>query len=118
MPRFISPAKFVGETRNVKFDFAGLFAYPAGASDSITYSLTSPVVTCSVYSGTDAAPLAMLVGAPFVSGFAYFQQVTGGVAGVIYELTCTATLSATPSSNYVGETIELSTFLTIIPEVV
>ena len=116
MPRFISPAKFVGETRNVKFDFAGLFAYPA--SDSITYSLTSPVVTCSVYSGTDAAPLAMLVGAPFVSGFAYFQQVTGGVVGVIYKLTCTAALSATPSSNYAGEVVELSTFLTIIPEVV
>lgn len=55
-------------------------------------TLASAVWTCTVSQGTDPNPSARLVGAPALSGTTTTtQRVAGGVAGVSYILTATAT---------------------------
>ena len=71
-------AKDPGEIVFLGFDFAAL----AGA-------VASPVVTATHRDGTaDAAPSAILSGAPTISGTTIVQRVAGGVAGANYLLRC------------------------------
>ena len=51
-------------------------------------------VACTVHSGTDATPAAVLVGLHQVSGTTVLQQVQGNVSGVTYHLRCIATLNS------------------------
>jgi phage gp36-like protein len=53
-------------------------------------TVTTPAVTISVVSGTDADPSLMLVGAPTATGAIVYQRVQGGISGVVYSLQCLA----------------------------
>lgn len=104
MPRQIIPAKMASEVRFWKPDFTGLFA---SSGDTIS----TQAVTAAVYSGVDANPSAILSGSSSHTSLVVSQKITGGVLGVVYYLKCLATSSA-------GETIEVSSFLAIVPDVV
>lgn len=66
-------------TVQLVFDFISFL--PAGVT------LFAPVVQATVWAGVDAAPGAIISGAASVSGTKVLQNITGGVAGVIYKLT-------------------------------
>lgn len=67
------------------------FAFDLAAGETIT----SAVVTASVYKGTDPSPAAILSGPPdWSAGDSVAQMVIGGLAGVVYKLRCVATTSA------------------------
>lgn len=74
------PTKHPGETFPISVDFARL-----------TPTVLSATVTVTVRQGTDANPSAMLVGLPQVVGTRVTQMVTGGLNGVMYEITIAAT---------------------------
>lgn len=86
--------KIAGETVLREFDFASKLA--SGET------ISSATVAAVVYSGTDAAPSGVISGADSVSGSVVSQAITGGEAGVIYELTCTALTSASRTLILVG----------------
>lgn len=96
------PGKYVGETRLYQFDFSSALA--AGET------ISTQVVTASVYSGVDAAPSSLISGVASASGAVVSQKITAGTLGVLYELLCTITTS-------LGQTLLLSGYLAIIPEV-
>jgi len=95
----VQQVKKVGETADVLFDFSG--KVPAGGS------ISSATVTAAVYSGVDANPSALISGADSISGAIVTQELTAGVAGVIYELTCEALLSD-------GQTLRMSSYLAVV----
>ena len=99
--RIVTPSKKQGSTLNIVFDFISLL----GVSETISTQVT----TCTVYSGVDASPSAVISGAASSSGTQVTQKVTAGVLGTIYELLCTITTS-------LGQTLQLSTYLAIIPD--
>lgn len=76
-----------------------------------TETLTGAVTTCSVYSGVDANPSAVIAAAATISGTQVIQPITNGVLGVIYELQCTVSTSSTPP-----QTLSLVGYLAIIPD--
>lgn len=80
------PPKNVGETRTYTFDFS--------ADLAVGETISTQAVTAAVYSGTDAAPTNIVSGVASASGGSVSQKITGGVLGVIYELTCQITTSA------------------------
>jgi hypothetical protein len=92
------PPKLAGVTDLYTFNF--LSALAGGET------ISTQIVTCSVYSGVDASPSSMISGAATASGAIVTQKITGGVAGVIYSLLCTITTS-------LGRTLQLSAYLTI-----
>lgn len=79
------PAKFVGETQIYQFDFAGQLIE--------TETISSQTVTCATYSGTDVSPQLLVSGSASASSSVVSQMITGGVLGVLYELTCTIVTS-------------------------
>jgi hypothetical protein len=97
------PPKTAGETRSITFDFISKLAFGE--------TISTKVVTASVYSGVDASPSSIISGAATSSGTKVYQIVTAGVAGVIYELTATITTSA-------GQTLTLNGLLAITTGVV
>jgi len=99
--RVILQAKKLGETVFQSIDFISKL----GANETIV----SAVCTCSVYTGNDPNPSAVIFGVPAISGTIVNQLTTGGVLGTIYELLAKAVTSA-------GQTIELSGFLAIVPD--
>lgn len=50
-------------------------------------TISNPVVTAAVASGTDPNPSAILSGAPSISGSDVLQKITGGIDGVDYLIT-------------------------------
>lgn len=95
--------KKVNEIGFVVFDFISALA--AGET------ISTKVVTASVYSGTDASPSSIISGSATSGGAIVSQKVTGGVAGTLYELLCTITTS-------LGQTLTMSSFLAVIPNTV
>lgn len=81
--RAVLESKLVDETKPYTF----YFSLPVGVT------ISSASLSVTVYSGTDAAPSSLLSGADSTSGATVTQNITGGTAGVIYLLQCTATLS-------------------------
>ncbi len=79
-------AKDSGERLKLVFDFTSELA--SGET------LSTATVASGVYSGADANPAAMISEAASISGPQVTQFVIGGVAGVVYLLTCTVTTSA------------------------
>lgn len=92
--------KLVGETETYTFDFSSRLL------PGVT--LSTPVCTAAVYSGTDASPSAIISGSASASGAIVSQKLTAGTLGVIYEVTCTVTTSD-------GQTLLLSGYLAVIP---
>lgn len=94
--------KLQGESRILPFEFL---------SDlSPVETISTQVVTCTVWSGVDANPSAMISGSATSSGTVVSQLVTGGVVGVVYYLLCTITTS-------LGQTLQSAGFLAVIPNV-
>ena len=85
MAREIFPTKHAGEACDVVFDFADRL--PVGIT------LSSAAVTSEVFSGTDADSASIVSGADTISGSQVTQKIINGVAGVIYDLVCTAVTS-------------------------
>lgn len=100
MSSTILPVKRQGDTRTEQFDFLSDLA--------VGETISTQVVACSVYSGIDATPSAVISGVASASGSIVSQKVTGGVIGVIYQLLVTITTS-------LGQTLTQNAFLTIIP---
>lgn len=92
------PPKLVGETATVRFDFISRLA--------VGETISTKSVVATVYTGVDATPSAVISGAASSSGTVVSQLVTGGVAGVIYQLVCTITTSA-------GQTLQLAGLLVV-----
>lgn len=91
--------KRTGESVNLTFDFTSRLA--SGET------ISTQVVTASVYTGTDASPSGLISGSASASGAVVTQKITGGVAGVIYYLLCQITTSA-------GQTLDMEGFLAVV----
>lgn len=98
--RVILQPKTASEQVRVPFDFISRL----GGSETIS----TQVVTCTVWSGTDPSPSSMISGSASHSGSVVTQLVIGGVAGVTYYLLCRITTS-------LGQTLDLAGFLTVLP---
>lgn len=88
------PPKLTSVTRNYEFDFS--------ADLAVGETITAQVVTAAVYSGTDASPSSIVNGSASASGGVVTQSIMAGVLGVIYELTCQATTSASQVLKRIG----------------
>ena len=93
--------KLVGATRTVVFEFLGELA--------MGETISTSTVTAAVYSGTDASPSSLISGSASASGTRVSQELTGGVEGVIYKLTCRITTSASNTLVKIG-------FLAVVPD--
>lgn len=96
------PAKLLGESRILPFDFIS----DLGPTETIS----TQSVTATVWSGTDASPSSMISGAATASGTIVSQKIIGGVVGVVYYLLCTITTS-------LGQTLQSAGFLAVITNV-
>lgn len=92
--------KLQGETVTLAFDFIS----DLGPTETIS----TQVVTATVWSGVDASPASMISGAATTSGTIVSQKITAGVIGVVYYLLCTITTS-------LGQTLQSAGFLAVIP---
>lgn len=72
-------------------------------------TISTQVVTASVYSGVDPTPSAIISGVASTVNTIVSQKITAGVIGVIYLLICTITTS-------LGQTLALEGFLVVIPD--
>lgn len=97
----ILPAKLLGETRTVTFNFTSLLAP--------TETISTQTVTATTYSGTDTSPSSIISGSASASGMVVSQKVTAGTLGVIYELLCTITTS-------LSQTLQLAGNLAVVPD--
>jgi hypothetical protein len=97
------PGKYSSEIRNLTFDFTSLLG--------IGETISTQVVTCAVFSGTDASPSSLINGSATKSGAVVTQSVTGGVVGVAYNLTCTITTSA-------SQTLQMQGLLVVLPSAI
>lgn len=100
--RAVQPAKLPGTTKNYTWDFLSDMAP--------NETISTQVVTMSVYSGTDASPSSMISGIATVTNTSVVnQKLTAGVLGVIYEALCKVTTS-------LGQTLEQSSFIAVVPD--
>ena len=93
--------KKLGETLFEQIDFISQLAP--------NETIVSATCSCTVYTGNDPFPQNMIVGAANIQGTVVSQLVTGGVLGTIYEILAAASTS-------LGQTIELSAYLAVIPD--
>lgn len=98
--RLIFDGKYLGETKTYVFDFTSQLA--AGET------VSTGVVTATVYSGTDSSPSSIVSGSATVATPRVSQAITAGTLGVTYFVICTATTSA-------SQTLILGAYLTVIP---
>ena len=96
--------KLLGETAILTWNWASKIIDPA-------VTISTAVITSTVYSGTDASPSSMISGSATISGYNVTQKITGGVLGVVYQLLCTITTSD-------GQTLQMPGFLAVVPNVV
>lgn len=87
-------------TETVLVDFP--FTLPVGVT------ISSATVAALVYSGTDASPSSLISGSDTTSGSVVSQLITGGTAGNIYQLLCTATCSD-------SQVLQLAGYLSVVP---
>jgi hypothetical protein len=98
--RVVFDPKRAADVALLLFDFTSLLA--SGET------ISTQSVAASVWSGVDANPSAIVSGSATASGAIVKQLIAGGVAGVIYTLTCTITTS-------LGQTRTLVGLLAIVP---
>ena len=77
------PAKTPTEAKLCTFDFT-----TEAASGSV---LSGPTVAKAVISGADPGAASLTIGAAIVTGMQAQALVSGGLTGVVYQLTCTVT---------------------------
>lgn len=99
--RVTIPAKKLGETVIIPFDFISKL--------SVNETIISAVCFASVYTGIDPSPSSMIAGTATIQGTIINQLIAGGVLGTIYDLLCRITTS-------LGQVIELTAFLAVIPD--
>lgn len=95
--------KAVGETLIYTVDFASRLA--------VGVTISTQVVTATVYSGTDASPSAIVSGSATASGTIVSQKLTAGTSGVVYLTTWTITTSD-------SQTVVMFGLLAVVPDVV
>jgi len=100
--RVLIPPKLAAETRTEPIDFSPFLL--------TGQSISSAIATCTVYSGTDAAPSSVIGSVGVVSPLVNVK-LTGGVLGVIYQIRVDATLAAAAG------VLSISFYLAIIPDV-
>lgn len=98
MSRDIWQPKPAGSTQNYPFNFISDLA--------VGETISGATVTATLWSGTDSAPSNLISGAASISGTVVTQALTGGVAGNIYAVTCTATTST-------SQTLKRSAYLVV-----
>lgn len=98
--RVVLAPKFAGVTEFIQFDFR--------SSLSAAETIVTQVVTASVYSGEDPSPSGIISGSASATNTVVFQLITGGVAGVIYDVLATVTTS-------LGQTLQLAGYLAVVP---
>lgn len=94
MQRAELPAKLAGETATYTFDFSSQLA--SGET------IVTQVCAATVYSGTDLTPSAIISGSATASGAVVSQKITAGTLGVLYEVICTITTSASQTLQQAG----------------
>ena len=89
MTSIITPLLLTGETYPVTFNF--------GVQLAVGETISGATCTAIVFSGTDNTPSTILSGSPTISTPTATQLVTSNAnsEGVIYEVTCVVTTSAT-----------------------
>ena len=92
----------VNETKTITFDFTGDLA--SGET------ISTKVVVATVYSGVDATPSTTVSGTATSSGAVVSQAVLGVTIGVLYQLLCTITTSA-------SQTLKKSAFLACVSDI-
>lgn len=93
------PSIYLGETKTLQFDFS---------AEAYAESMASMSVTVQVFSGSDAAPAAILVGGATFTGLIGKQKVHPTLAGVIYSLLAAGTTNE-------GNTYFVQAFLPVLP---
>lgn len=96
--RVILPAKRQQAVITASFDFTALLA--SGTT------ISSAVITASVYSGVDSMPWTILSGSATISGPVVLQKIAEGMEGTVYSILCMAITSD-------GQTLELQAFLAV-----
>jgi len=81
----IFESKLVSADQTLQFDFLSQLGD--------TETITGAVVTVTVWSGVDPNPSTMLLAPRTITGKIVNQRITGGLAGVIYLVTCNITTS-------------------------
>ena len=97
--RIVFNPKLSGSIVNLQFPFLSSLV----TNETIT---GTPTVTCAVWTGIDPNPSAMISGTASVVGTSVQQAITGGVVGVVYQLTCICTTSA-------GQTLQSTGYLLV-----
>ena len=100
-PKRLGESPVLGANGNSPFNFISSLA-PAE-------TLSTAMVTATVYSGLDPSPSSVIAASASIVGQQVQQKITGGVLGVIYELLCTVTTS-------LGQTLELCGYMAVIPD--
>lgn len=72
--------KLADETITISFEFTNRLATGE--------SITAGACVAEVFSGTDASPSSIISGAATLSGAIVSQVITGGLAGVVYLISC------------------------------
>lgn len=85
MITLVSPSKTAASIVTQQFNFIADLINGA--------SISGATIDVEVLVGIDASPTDILDGSPTISGGVISQKLTGGVPGVIYQVTCFATLS-------------------------
>ena len=94
MNRIVLDPKLAAATEKYTFDFASNLA--SGET------ISTQSVTATVYSATDCSPSSIISGSASASGSVVTQAITAGTVGVIYELDCAITTSASQTLHLVG----------------
>lgn len=84
MPKIIIPQKAVGDSLTVVFNFS---SYQATGDN-----IVSAIVTSVVYRGVDPSASGMVATAKVLANTTVTQQITNGVEGVCYTISCTAVM--------------------------
>jgi hypothetical protein len=101
--RSILDAKISDTPTSVSFSF--------GIDLAVGETLSTASVTAATYTGTDAAPSALISGSAVISGEKVTQLIVDGVEGVVYLLVCVVTTS-------LSETLTRTGYLAIVPATV
>jgi len=94
------------DVKEASTPFSATFSFSIDLA--IGETISSASITAAVYSGTDAAPSALISGSASISGGEVTQIIIGGVEGVVYLLVCLV-------GTNLGSTLTRTGYLAIAP---